>query len=130
MKLLEKSDISISELEQVTQTLPKNILKNDWGFIPSWWPKLKIFIEEWLQEDIEVVILDKREQGGRELIEALMDVYPTEFGKENIHGLVTVGVAKNKTIARIAVIEAEVQQKDQYDSMSHQNNGILRIINK
>lgn len=117
----------IQQWAQVASNWLKNFLKIVWGFIQSYWPKLKNLLKEWLREFIEVVVLDGRESGGREMIKALMDAKPSEISLEDIYGLVTLGVTNNKSIAKVGDLEAEVQQQDQYDNMAHQNNGILRI---
>lgn len=117
----------IKQWAQVAYNWLKNFLKIVWGFIQSYWPKLKNLLKEWLQEYTEVIVLDGRESGGREMIKALMDAKPSEISLEDIYGLVTLGVTNNKSIAKVGDLEAEVQQQDQYDSMAHQNKGILRI---
>ena len=117
----------IQQWAQVAYNWLKNFLKIVWGFIQSYWPKLKGLLKEWLQEYVEVVVLDGRESGGREMIKTLMDAKPSEISLEDLYGLVTLGVTSNKSIAKVSDLEAEVQQQDQYDSMAHQNNGILRI---
>lgn len=119
----------IQQWAQVAYNWLKNFLKIVWGFIQSYWPKLKDLLKEWLQEYIEVVVLDGRESGGREMIKALMDARPTEISLEDIYGLVTLGVTSNNSIAKVGDLEAEVQQQDQYDAMAHKNNGIVRINN-
>lgn len=119
----------IQQWAQVAYNWLKNFLKIVWGFIQSYWPKLKNLLKEWLQEYIEVVVLDGRETGGREMIKALMDAKPSEISLEDIYGLVTLGVTSNKSIAKVGDLEAEVQQQDQYDAMAHKNNGIVRINN-
>lgn len=119
----------IQQWAQVAYNWLKNFLKIVWGFIQSYWPKLKNLLKEWLQEYIEVVVLDGRESGGREMIKALMDARPTEISLEDIYGLVTLGVTSNNSIAKVGDLEAEVQQQDQYDAMAHKNNGIVRINN-
>ena len=121
--------ILIQQWAQIAYNWLKNFLKIVWGFIQSYWPKLKNLLKEWLQEYVEVVVLDGREKGGREMIKALMDAKPSEISLEDIYGLVALGVTSNKSIAKVGDLEAEVQQQDQYDSMARQNNGILRINN-
>ena len=117
----------IQQWAQVAYNWIKNFLKIVWGFIQSSWPKLKSLLKEWLEEYIEVVVLDGREIGGREMIKTLTEARPSEISLEDIYGLVTLGVTSSNSIAKVGDLEAEVQQQDQYDSMAHQNNGILRI---
>ena len=117
----------IQQWAQVAYNWIKNFLKIVWGFIQSYWPKLKSLLKEWLEEYIEVVVLDGREIGGREMIKTLTEARPSEISLEDIYGLVTLGVTSSNSIAKVGDLEPEVQQQDQYDSMAHQNNGILRI---
>ena len=117
----------IQQWAQVAYNWIKNFLKIVWGFIQSYWPKLKSLLKEWLEEYNEVVVLDGREIGGREMIKTLTEARPSEISLEDIYGLVTLGVTSSNSIAKVGDLEAEVQQQDQYDSMAHQNNGILRI---
>lgn len=103
----------------------KHFFKIVWGVIQSYWPKIKAFIKEWLVEYFEVIILDGRESGGNEMIEALTTTCPIEI--DDIYGLVTLGITADKSIAKVTDLEAETQYQDQYDTMSHGSNGILRI---
>lgn len=106
----------------------KNFFKRLWGFIVGWWSKLKDFVKESLREFIEVVILDQREQGGAELVEAIRESQPNTVTIDDIdNGLVAVKVNQNGTIGKVESLQAETQQEDQYDRMAAQNNGILRI---
>lgn len=105
----------------------KNFFKIVWGCIKSLWPKLKTMVKEWLDEYKEVVILDGRESGGHEMLEILRNTRPSDITAEDIFGLVTLVVNSNNTISKVTDLEAEVQEEDQYDTLAHQNNGILRI---
>lgn len=117
----------IVEWSRVAYNWLKNFLKIVWGLIQSYWSKLKSLLKEWLQEFSEVIVLDGRLAGGREMLKALQEARPSEISLDDISGLVTLGITDNKTIAKVGNIEAEVQQQDQYDAMAQQNNGILRI---
>ena len=117
----------ISQWAQVALNWIKNFLRIIWGFIQSYWPKLKSLLKEWLKEYSEVIILDGRESGGRELLKTLINSRPSEISIADIYGLVTLGITSNNSIAKVGDLEAEVAQQDQYDAMAHQNNGILRI---
>lgn len=106
----------------------KNFLKKWWGRIVSWWSRLKTWLKECIQRFKEIVLLDAREDGGRELIEAIQEAQPNTVTIDDIdNGPVAVSVNYDNTIARVDSHEAQVQQLDQYDSMQAQNNGILRI---
>lgn len=106
----------------------KNFLKKLWGRIVSWWSRLKTWLKECIQRFKEIVLLDAREDGGRELIEAIQEAQPNTVTIDDIdNGPVAVSVNYDNTIARVDSHEAQVQQLDQYDSMQAQNNGILRI---
>lgn len=105
----------------------QNFLKIVWGFIQSYWPKLQSLLKEWLIKCVEVIVLDGRESGGREMLRALVEARPSEVKEKDIYGLVTLGINSNKSISKVGDLEAEVQQQDQYDAMAHQHNGILRI---
>lgn len=117
----------IAEWAKVAYNWIKNFLKFIWGLIQSYWPKLKSLLKEWLLEYVEVIILDGREKGGREMLEILTKLRPTDVKIDDIYDVVTLGLKTNNSIAKVGNIEAQTQQQDQYDSMSHQNNGILRI---
>lgn len=102
--------------------------KKWWGRIVSWWPRLKIWLQECIQRFKEIVILDRREDGGRELIEAIEAAQPNTVSIEDIeNGPVAVSVNYDNTIAKIDSHEADVLQQDQYDTMQSKYNGILRI---
>ena len=117
----------ITEWAKVAYNWLKNFLKFFWGLIQSYWPKLKGLLKEWLLEYAEVIILDGREKGGREMLEILTKMRPSDIKIDDIYDIVTLGVKNNNSIAKVGNIEAQTQQQDQYDSMAHQNNGILRI---
>lgn len=109
-----------------------NFLKHVWGRIVSWWSRLKEWLKACIQKYKEIVLLDSREDGGRELIEAIQEAQPTTTTIDDIDNLgeegpVAVQVNYDGTIARIEDFEADVQQLDNYDKMQSQNNGILRI---
>ena len=105
----------------------KNFLKIVWGYIQSYWPKIKELVKEWLSEYLEVIILDGRESSGRHFLEALKEERPSELTDADLDGVVTLSITENNSIAKVADITATTQQEDQYDNMVHQHNGILRI---
>ena len=117
----------ITEWAKVAYNWIKNFLKFFWGLIQSYWPKLKSLLKDWLLEYAEVIILDGRENGGREMLEILTKTRPSDIKIDDIYNIVTLGIKNNNSIAKVGNIEAQTQQQDQYDSMAHQNNGILRI---
>lgn len=112
---------------QVAYNWLKNFFRIVWGYIKSLWPKLKAVVKEWLKEFKEVIILDGRETGGREMLEALRNARPTDISIDDVLGLVTLVVDGNNNIAKVNDLEAEIQEQDQYDTMAQQSNGILRI---
>lgn len=77
--------------------------------------------------NIEVIILDGREKGGREMLNILKQARPAEIKIDDIYDIVTLGLKNNKLIAKVGNLDAKAQQEDQYDSMVHKSNGILRI---
>ena len=102
--------------------------KKWWGRIVSWWPRLRSWLQECIQRFKEIVMLDRREDGGRELIEAIEKAQPNTVSIDDIdNGPVAVSVNYDNTIAKIDSHEADVQQLDQYDAMQSKHNGILRI---
>lgn len=106
----------------------KNYFKKWWGRIVGWWPKLKIWLKECIRLFKEIVLLDKREDGGRALIEAIEEAQPNTITIEDIdNGPVAISVNYDNTIAKIDSHDADVMQEDDYDSSVHKNNGILRI---
>lgn len=106
----------------------KNFFKKWWGRIISWWSKLKVWLKECIQRYKEIVILDAREDGGREIIEAIREAQPNTVTLDEIdNGPVAVSINHDNTIAKIDSHDADVMQQDQYDSMQARNNGILRI---
>ena len=117
----------IVEWAKVAYNWITNFLKIVWGFIQSYWPKLKELLQEWLREYTEVIILDGREKGGREILNILKQARPSEIKIDDICDIVTLGLKNNKLIAKVGNLEAKTQQEDQYDTIAHQNNGILRI---
>lgn len=112
---------------QVAYNWLKNFFRIVWGYIKSLWPKLKAVVKEWLKEFKEVIILDGRETGGREMLEALRNARPIDISIDDVLGLVTLVVDGNNNIAKVNDLEAEIQEQDQYDTMAQQSNGILRI---
>ena len=94
--------------------------KRFWGFILGWLSKLKSFVKESLEEFKEVVILDRRQDGGEEFVKALREAQPNVLTLDDIEnlntGLVAVGIN-------------ETHQEDSFDISSQKHNGIWRISN-
>lgn len=106
----------------------KNFVKNVWGRIVGWWSRLKIWVKDCIQRYKEIVLLDSKEDGGRELIEAIQEAQPNTVTIDDIdNGPVAVRVNADNTIDKVDSFEAQAQMSDQYDAMQQQNNGILRI---
>lgn len=95
------------------------------GSIPGWWSYLKIYIKENISNYKEIVILDIRFDGGHELIKAIEEAWPNCI--DSVGPIVAVFVKQDNTIAKIVSIDGNPQEFDQYDLMSKNNNGILRI---
>ncbi len=77
---------------------------------------------------MEVVILDRRQQGGRELVDAIRQQQPNTVKIDDIdNGLVAVDINNDGTIGKMESLNAQTQQQDNYDRMAAANNGILRI---
>lgn len=105
----------------------KNFLKKWWGRITGWWSKLKIWLKDCIQRYQEIVLLDKREDGGRELIEAIRKAQPNTISIDEIdNGPVAICI-DDGNIANVVSHDADVMQEDQYDYQIAKNNGLLRI---
>ena len=107
--------------------------KRFWGFIVGWWSKLKSFVKESLEEFKEVVILDRRQDGGEEFVKALREAQPNVLTLDDIEnlntGLVAVGINENNKVGKVESLQAETQQEDGFDISSQKHNGIVRISN-
>ena len=104
--------------------------KKLWGYIQSWWGKLRGHVAEALNEFIEVVILDRRQQGGRELWDIIKENQPTTItlGQiDNYDSKMSVGINRDGSVGKIDNLDAHAAQRDQYDAYAEQNNGIIRI---
>lgn len=105
-----------------------NSCVRDLGLMKNWWQFLKPYVKCALLLYSEVVLLDPREEAGKELIEAIT-YYRKDVPSIGLYtnGIIAVLVNEDKTIGKIEVLFASVQQKDEYDAMQAENNGILRI---
>jgi hypothetical protein len=107
-----------------------NFFKRLWGWITSWWNKLRSFIVDALKEFIEVVILDRRQQGGRELWELIQKEQPkttTLAEIDNMESKISLKINGDGSIAKVENLDAHAQERDQYDTVAEENNGIIRI---
>lgn len=104
----------------------KRFFKYVWGLIKSYWPYMKKFLKELLVSFVEIIILDGRQSGGSEMIDALRESRPDEI-LEDIHGMVSIAVNDDGSIGRVSDIDAQANEEDQYDLMAQRNNGIIRI---
>ena len=107
-----------------------NFFKRLWGWITSWWNKLRSFIVDALKEFIEVVILDRRQQGGRELWELIKKEQPkttTLAEIDNMESKISLKINGDGSIAKVENLDAHAQERDQYDTVAEENNGIIRI---
>lgn len=99
-----------------------------WGFLVSWWGKLKEFVNEALKEFREIVILDQRHKNGRSLVEAIRKAQPNTVSIDDIeNGLVSVSIDGNGDIKKVESLQATVQEEDQYDKAAEACGGVLRI---
>lgn len=106
----------------------KNFFRKWWGRIISWWGKLRFWLKECIRLYKEIVLLDARQDGGRELVEAIQEQQPNTMTISDIdEGPVAISINGDNSIAKIDSHTADVMQEDQYDIMQVQNNGILRI---
>ena len=106
----------------------QNFVRKGWGRIISWWGKLRLWLKECIRLYKEIVLLDARQDGGRELVEAIQEQQPNTMTISNIdEGPVAISINGDNSIAKIDSHTADVMQEDQYDIMQAQNNGILRI---
>lgn len=106
----------------------KNFFKKIWGRIRNWWSRLKTWLKDCIQRYKEIVLLDAREDGGRELIEAIQEAQPNTVTIDDIdNGPVAVSINYDNTIDKIDSHEAIVEEESQYESMQAQYNGVLRI---
>lgn len=121
----EIQDSLISAAKSVENT---DVCVRDLGQMKSWWQFLKPYIKCALLLYSEVVLLDPREEAGKELIEAIT-YYRKDVPSFELYtnGIIAVLVNEDKTIGKIEVLLASVEQKDEYDAMQAENNGILRI---
>ena len=104
--------------------------KRLWGWIKSWWSKLRTFVKDSLKEFYEVVILDRRQQGGRELWELIQEHQPettTLDEIDNLESKMAMGFNGDGTIGKMENLDAHAQERDQYDIIADKNNGIIRI---
>lgn len=106
----------------------KNFFKKIWGRIKNWWSRLKTWLKDCIQRYKEIVLLDAREDGGQELIEAIQEAQPNTVTIDDIdNGPVAVSINYDNTIDKIDSHEAIVEEESQYESMQAQYNGVLRI---
>lgn len=121
----EKQDSLISAAKSVEKT---DVCVRDLGQMKSWWQFLKPYVKCALLLFNEVVLLDPREEAGKELINAITKSHEDVPSFELFsNGIIAVFVNEDNTVGKIEVLLASVEQKDQYDSMQAENNGILRI---
>ena len=124
MKLLEK----LKNWARSAWNWLNKFFKKLWGRIINWWSKLSVWLKECIAKYKEIVILDSRENCGRELIEAIQKEQPNTITIDEIdNGPLTICVDHNNNIDKIDSHEAEVMQESNYELFQAKNNGILRI---
>lgn len=105
-------------------------LRRFFAFIKSWWAKLKQFVSEFLREFNEVVILDQRQKGGRELVEAIRKAQPETVTMDDIESMdkLAVCIDDDGEIGKVEQYHADnVESSDGFDVAVQKNDGILRI---
>lgn len=121
----EIQDSLISAAKSVENT---DVCVRDLGLMKNWWQFLKPYVKCALLLYSEVVLLDPREEAGKELIDAITKSHEEVTSFELFsNGIIAVFVNEDNAVGKIEVLLASVEQKDQYDSMQAENNGILRI---
>lgn len=107
--------------------------KRLWGWIQGWWSKLKSFILDALKEFMEVVILDRRQKGGKELWELIQKEQPNtntlaDIDKiDNPDSKISLSFNSDGSLGKVENLDAHSSVSDQYDVAAEKNNGILRI---
>lgn len=113
---------------QVAWNWLKTFFVRVWGWIVSWWSKLKDYVKDLLSDlgGGEVVIVDPREENGYELVEAIRQYQPETVTIDDIDSLVTVGI-NGSSVKKVENLKATTQQADQFDAMSANMKGVIRI---
>ena len=106
----------------------KRLFKIFWGIIKGWWSKLKGYVKDALSEGYrEVVVIDQRQDGGYELMQLIEEKCPNVVSVDAIDGLVSVKVNQDGSVAKVEDLEADAQSEDQFDSISEDKDGVIRI---
>lgn len=135
-----KRIISKKEIKAIIQK-GKNFLLNDkfpffnatineinWGIIRGWWSKLRDYVKESLSNGYrEVVIIDPRYEGGLELLKLCGKRFSNNFSFEDFKGLLVVKVNQDGSVGEVDNLIAEPQVEDQYDAISKDKDGVIRI---
>ncbi len=105
-----------------------NFIKKHWGKILGWWLKFKEFIQDLFDEedDEEVVLLDPREEGGKEIVDAIRKMNPNVDPLDKFEDKYALGI-KNGHIHQTHKRSAQAMQQDAFDNAAAQNNGVIRI---
>ncbi len=105
----------------------KRLFKIFWGIIRGWWSKLRSYVKEALERFREVIVIDKRQEGGCELLELIEEKQPDIVSVDDIDGMVAVKINHDGSVGRVENLEAMNQAEDQFDSISEDKDGIIRI---
>lgn len=99
------------------------------GEINSWWDYLKPYLEQSLQRYQEIVLLNSKEEGGKELIGLLRkELENDRFDIDDILDTDIVAVFINENnVSKIEILEAKPEKESQVEVMLKEYNGILRI---
>lgn len=75
----------------------------------------------------EVVIIDPRYDGGLELLKLCGKRFSNNFSFEDFKGLLVVKVNQDGSVGEVDNLIAEPQVADQYDAISKNKDGVVRI---
>jgi len=107
----------------------KNFFQRVWERIVSWWSAICDFINDWLEDDDdEVVIIDKNSSLGSDIYRMIQQKQPnkqsvSKYNKQALHFDKNTGELKE-----VANFEANsVKETDDFERDFRNNNGILRL---
>ena len=102
----------------------------NFGEINSWWECLKPYLEQLLPKYTEIVLLNSKEEGGKELIELLhKELKNNHFEINEIldTNIVAVFIDINRCVSKIEILEAKIKVESQLETLLKEYNGNLRI---
>ena len=103
----------------------------NFGEINSWWDYLKPYLEQSLQRYQEIVLLNSKEEGGKELIGLLRKELELENDRFDIDDILDTDIVavfiNENNVSKIEILEAKPEKEYQVEVMLKEYNGILRI---